>query len=167
MPNWAIYELSTNRVKHWLTSDPHDPTYPVAAGDGAIKDPNISLLQNVPLRYWKHSAGSIVEMTALEKSAVDAEIESAFDARVRTSAKAILVGFSDNPLLMRAFADIIKDEINILRGWITAFKVEVAAAVTLTDLRNRVATLPATPDRTLAQLKTAIENRIDSELVDS
>lgn len=166
MPNWAIYDTATNRVKKWLTSDPHDPTYPVTAGEGAVKDPNVSALANIALHYWKHSNGSIVEMTTQEKSDVDAELAAASVASTRASAKAMLVGFSDQPLYARALADIIKDEINILRGWLASFKTEVAAATTLADLKTRVAGLPATGDRTLAQLKTAIQNRIDSGTVD-
>lgn len=62
--------------------------------------------------------------------------------------------------LMTAYSDIIKDEINILRSWIVDFKAEVAAATSLVTLKTGVAGLPDLPDRTLAQLKTAIQNRI-------
>jgi hypothetical protein len=62
--------------------------------------------------------------------------------------------------LMTAYSDIIKDELNILRGWIADYKTEVAAATSLGDLQTRVAGLPDLPDRTLVQLKTAIQNRI-------
>ena len=65
--------------------------------------------------------------------------------------------------LMIAYSDILKDEFNDLRQWITAFKVEVAAANNLGDLRARIATLPDLPDRTLVQLKTAIHNRINKD----
>lgn len=68
-----------------------------------------------------------------------------------------------NRKLMTAFADIIKDEMNILRGWITQFRTDVAAANNLTDLKASVAAQPALPDRTLAQLKTAITARIDKD----
>lgn len=85
----------------------------------------------------------------------------------REDAKVKLDSVEPDGKLLRALADIIRDEINILRQWDAAFKVEVAAASNLADLKTRVATLPATPDRTLAQLKTAIQNRIDSGQVDS
>ena len=62
--------------------------------------------------------------------------------------------------LMTAYSDILKDEFNHVRSWITDFKVEVAAATSLADLKSRVAALPNLPDRTLAQLKTAMTNRI-------
>lgn len=62
--------------------------------------------------------------------------------------------------MMIAYSDIIKDELNILRGWTLDFKAEVAAATSLADLQTRVAGLPDLADRTLAQLRTAINNRI-------
>lgn len=65
--------------------------------------------------------------------------------------------------LMTAYSDIIKDEFNAVRGWIADFKTEVAAASNLGDLKTRVAGLPDLPDRTLAQLKTAIQNRISKD----
>ena len=68
-----------------------------------------------------------------------------------------------NRKLMTAYSDILKDEFNLVRGWITDFKVEVAAAANLGDLKTRIAGMPDLPDRTLAQLKTAIQNRIDKD----
>ena len=56
-----------------------------------------------------------------------------------------------------------KTEMNILRGWITQFKADVAAANNLADLKTSVAAQPDLPDRTLAQLKTAIRTRIDKD----
>lgn len=78
-------------------------------------------------------------------------------------AQALFLIHPRNRKQMTAFADIIKDEFNILRGWITDFKVEVAAAANLGDLKTRIAALPDLPDRTLAQLKTAITARIDKD----
>jgi len=65
--------------------------------------------------------------------------------------------------MMVAFADILKDEFNLLRQWQMSFKAEVAAASNLNDLKTSVAALPGLPDRTLAQLKTAITNRISKD----
>jgi hypothetical protein len=62
----------------------------------------------------------------------------------------------------RAVAALAVDEINTLRQWIVAFKVEVAAAATLADLKTRVAALPNLPDRTLAQAKAAFINKVNS-----
>jgi len=69
--------------------------------------------------------------------------------------------------VLRAAFDVARDENNVLRAWLASFKTEVAASSSLADLKTRVATLPATPARTLAQLKTAITNRINDGTVDT
>lgn len=109
-----------------------------------VINPDLSALEGiVPVRYWKHSAGLIVEYTTAEKTQQDSDEAAAEDTAVREAAKAGLEGFVENPLLLRALADIIKDEINILRA------------------------LHGLPDRTLSQLRTAIQNKIDGGTVDS
>jgi hypothetical protein len=67
---------------------------------------------------------------------------------------------------LRAEAKLIVNEINILRQWIVGFKVEVAAATSLADLKTRVATLPNLPDRTFEQAKTAMKNEVMAGSVD-
>ncbi len=62
--------------------------------------------------------------------------------------------------LMTAYSDILKDELNIVRGWTLSFKAAVATAGNLGQLQSEVAALPDLGDRTLSQLKTAIQNRI-------
>ena len=68
---------------------------------------------------------------------------------------------------LRAIAAVLVDEINVLRQWLASFKVEVAAATNLANLQSRVATLPATPNRTLAQARTAVKNAINAGSVDT
>ena len=65
--------------------------------------------------------------------------------------------------LMTAYSDVIKDEINTLRGWTVDFKAAVAAAVNLGQLKTEVAAMPKLGDRTLSQFKTAIQNRISED----
>jgi|SRR6185503_4442034 len=69
--------------------------------------------------------------------------------------------------VLRAAFDVARDENNVLRAWLAAFKVEVAAATTLADLKTRVAGLPPTPARTKAQLITAITARVNDGTVDT
>jgi len=70
--------------------------------------------------------------------------------------------FDETGRITRAIVLVLIDELNILRQWIAAFKVQVAAATTLADLKTRVAGLPATPDRTGPQAKTSIVNKLNS-----
>ena len=130
------------------------PEYPVIDW---IINPNLSALAAVPQRYWKVSGDLVVEMTAGEKTAKDAADAAAIVSSDQTVAKA------DCDLRAEtAIVQTLVDEINVLRQWLASFKVEVAAASNLADLKTRVATLPATADRTYVQARTAIRNRIDS-----
>ena len=63
---------------------------------------------------------------------------------------------------IRAVLLTIFDENNNTREWIQSFKSAVAAATSLADLKNRVAALPDMPDRTIAQAKNAVQNKINS-----
>jgi hypothetical protein len=65
--------------------------------------------------------------------------------------------------LMTAYSSILKDEFNLVRSWTRDFKAAVDAATSLADLKVSVAALPDLEDRTLAQLKTAIANRISKD----
>lgn len=87
--------------------------------------------------------------------------------QARTSADA-LIDLDKSSLLKiaRAEAAVSVDEINLIREWIVSFKAATAAATSLANLQSRVAALPDMPDRTLAQFKTAIKNKIDSGTVD-
>jgi len=133
----------------------------------ALIDPNLSALSSVPVRYWKHVAGSVIEMTSGEKSAQDAQDAAAETATIRSGGKSIVDAKSDYGIIQRAFADIVKDEFNNIRQWLVSFKTESAASISLADFKVRIATLPNMPDRNLSQLRTAIQNRIDSGQVDN
>lgn len=153
-----------NRAKEYISSG-NTPDY--SSNPDALINPDLStLLGTVPVKYWKRSGSFVVEMSPSEKTALDNAEAAASTLAIRTSSKSTLDGFSTNPLFQRALADIIKDEFNILRKWTRDFKVEVAAASSLADLKARIATLSTLNDRTLDQLKTAIKSRVDDGSVD-
>jgi hypothetical protein len=81
--------------------------------------------------------------------------------KLRAAAKALFATIEREGKALRCFALATKDEVNVLRAWLAAFKVEVDAAATLANLKTRVATLPATPARTDLQLRNAIDACID------
>lgn len=130
-------------------------------------NPDLSAVEDLPRKYWKQDSGVVVEMTAQEQSDVDAAEAALLIQTMRGDGKAIINAGDGYGVIQRAVADIVKDEINMLRQWLVSFKVEVAAATNLANLQARVATLPNLPDRTLLQLRNAIQARIDSGNVDS
>jgi hypothetical protein len=117
------------------------------------------LADTVPSLYMIVAGGIPREMTQAEKDIVNAAIAAADLLASKTGAKISIDGIGGYD--KRALAKIMIDEINVLSQWLASFKVEVAAATNLADLKTRVAGLPATPDRTLAQAKTAYKNLID------
>lgn len=163
-----IVRYSTSSTPNPITEYRQSVNTPEFEGQAnVLVNPNLSAVAGQPVKYWKHVAGAIQLMTQGERDAVDAALASAALSAARVSAKDQIIGTIPLPILLRALADILKDEINILRGWTVSFKAEVAASASLADLKTRVATLSTLDDRTLAQLKTAIRNRIDSGDVDS
>lgn len=164
MPNWAIYDTQTNAVKKYLVSDPNDPTYPVGANEGALKDPSLSNVSGQPLRYWKVINNALNLMTQAERDAVDAAIAAASLSAAKLSAKSIIDGLSGYQL--RGLAKIMIDEINALRQRDVDRSADVAAATSLADLKTRWAARSALNDRTLAQAKTAYKALMDGSSLD-
>lgn len=173
-------------IKYSTDSTPNPILYYDLAGDGPnnVGQPNtlvfddstpeslskhaafLVLATNVSILYMKHVSGDVLEMTAGEKAAVDAAQNASFVSQVRIAAKDIIDAFNSISLQQRAFADIVKEEINILRQRDRDRSTDVAAAISLADLKARWALRSSLTDRTLSQLKTAIKNRIDDGTVD-
>lgn len=123
------------------------------------------------------NSNGIVSPTSLQaaaQSTIDAFDDSdaaqlAFENVQARAAAAILIDTdkSDKLKLLRATAGLTIDELNVIRQWITDFKVQVAAATTLADLKTRVAGItPNLPARTQAQAITAIKSKVNAGTVD-
>lgn len=84
----------------------------------------------------------------------------------RTAGSAMFDDVNSLGKALRAEAAVLVDEINTLRQWIVSFKAAVAASSTFADFKTRTAALAGMPDRTLAQAKTAIQNKIAGGTVD-
>lgn len=97
--------------------------------------------------------------TYISQAAVDQRARDDAASAFATSPTAI--GKSD-----RAAASLIVDEINILRQRDRDRSDDVAAATSLADLKIRWAARTALTDRTLAQAKTAWQNKISSGVAD-
>lgn len=68
MSNVAIFE--TNKQPTYLTSVNE---YEYESNSNALINPDISAVQNVPLKYWKRVGDTIQEMTLTEKQMVEAK----------------------------------------------------------------------------------------------
>ena len=105
-------------------------------------NPDLAAVNGVPESYWKVVVADVLEYSQAEKDAQDAAEAAAEDLALREGAKGFFNGQIPIGLILRAFADIVKDEFNILR-----------------DIHGLA-------PRTLAQLKAAIQARVDSGDVD-
>ena len=168
MAQVAVFDIATNRFKESISnvfqSQFTGRLDVVIYQDDTSILAHRALIQSVPAKYLIHEAGVIREMTSGEKAVVDSEISAAAKAISKTDAKNSIdgnIGYDK-----RALAKVLVDEINVLRQWLASFKTEVAAASNLADLKTRVAGLPATPDRTLVQAKTAYKNLLDGISLD-
>jgi hypothetical protein len=118
----------------------HTPDY--EGRTDVLINPDLSPVAGVPERYWKVVGSAVAEYSQAEKDAQDAADAAALDAAIRASGKQHFDGQIPVGLAMRAFAKIVMDEINILRAQ------------------------HSLPDRTLEQLKSAIQTAIDNGDVD-
>jgi len=98
-----------------------------------IWNPDLSAVSGLPSIYWDIVGDNVVAVDQASRDARDAELAAAALTSKRESLKARY----DVEDLLKAFADVMIDEINILRQQ------------------------HALADRTAAQLRTALRNRLD------
>lgn len=143
MPQIVIFDPNATPQRVLSVSGPSENEGPYAGRADVLIHPNLDAVAGVAVKYWKHVAGAIVSFTAQEIADADAVDAAARVTEARALAGISLDGTFGSQLFMRAFADVLKDEINTLRA------------------------LHSLAPRTLAQLKTAIINRVNSGSVDS
>jgi hypothetical protein len=88
-------------------------------------------------------------------------------ARNRVDALPLFLNSTPLGQILRAEALVLIDDINLLRGWITSFKLAVSLSTSLADLKTRVAALDPMPDRTAVQAKNAIVAKAGNTAADA
>lgn len=137
-----------------------DATYYGALTDPAA--PNGADL-SVPKIYdgsQVRNASAPEQATFVTAAATDANLQQ------RTAALALAITNPVQRKILIGIVSVLIDELNTLRQWDASFKTATNGAGTFAAFKTAVAGLPATPDRTLAQAKTAIQNVINNGLVD-
>jgi len=130
-----------NRTTLELRFSAHTPDFPTGSW---IINPNLTALLGIVLqKYWKIVGDTVVEQTAGEKTTTDADILAAENTRVRAGAVTAEDTKAIDYVLIRALSLVVKDEVNVLRA------------------------LHGLGDRTNAQIKTGIKNKINSGDADS
>jgi hypothetical protein len=77
-------------------------------------------------------------------------------------AKDLVIAGVSASVFARAVAAVLLDELNAHADKINAILSAVDAATSLADLKTRIGLIADYPQRTLAQAKTSINNKIDS-----
>lgn len=113
-----------------------------------------ALVAAVPQRHRKVVGDNVVEMDAGEKATVDAALASAAKDVAANELEAA-------DTLMRAFAEVLIDELNANAARVKAILDAVDAATNLTTLKTAVALITDPPTRNLAQLKTALRAKLN------
>jgi len=134
----VCYDQDGKVVQHTLRGNPI-PGCDYYDGGGNY-DTVRNLLKTVQQKYLKKLNNDPVEMSSAEKVAVDDALATFLETQFRMSQKANFDG--SQGVYLRALVKVLLDEINILRSQHSL-----------------------TP-RTLTQAKTAVQNAIDTKLVD-
>lgn len=82
---------------------------------------------------------------------------------LRDQAIAIFDGMDGAAKISRAITYSIVSELNAIRQWLVAFKTATAASTNYATLKTGVAGLSGMPDRTDAQARTVIVNKVAAD----
>lgn len=153
MANVAIYDEENDRIIDYKKSV-NTPDYQNRAD--VLINPDVSALAGVPIKYWKHLGGAVVEMSQAEKDALDQAEADARLASLKQAAKDYVDSGNDSDRRMiRALAWVIFNSMVETRNKVNEIITEIN--------RNPTINVDALPNRTWQQLKKAVKNEIDTD----
>lgn len=158
MALFFIYRVNGGKV---ITASVEDHSAGLPSQFAQIQDP--STPDGINLGVSKIKDGSSIRNATAGEIANFATAEAADNATLKHEQDSALFDLNNlNGVALKALAQVVIDELNVVRQWTRDFKTEVAAASNLADLKTRVATLSTLADRTAAQARTAVKNAINS-----
>jgi hypothetical protein len=119
-----------------------------------IHEPNLSAVSGFASKYWNISGDVVTLMSEAERAAVDASDMGAL--RDSISEK-----IESQQSYERAFAEILLDELNMHAARVNAILNAIDNGSSLASIKTAVAAIADVPTRTLAQLRTALRNKLD------
>ena len=114
---------------------------------------NEAVIAAVPTQYRKIAGDVISEMTQAEKDAVDA-------ATVAAIRDDVAGRFDELEDITRAFALVVLDELNGRASTWNAILDAANASSNYSAFRSAVGSIPNYPQRTIAQMKTGVRNKL-------
>lgn len=124
-------------------------------------NPDMTAVVGVLPKYWKAPAdwdavgAGPIEMSQAEKDAVDA-------ADLSASRDAIAAVMDEIERWERAFALTLLDEFNAHADKINAILTAIDSGANLTAVKTNIANIADYPQRTVAQLKASLRNKLGS-----
>lgn len=153
----------------------NDITYVIADGEATdpylnrldvLLSPDFSPVAGFASKYWRRNGNLLELKNQAERDQIDADELEARLAALRTFASQIKDASTTQGVEWRALVLMLLDEFNNIRQWLQSSKSAVAGAANLAGLKTAWAVLPDTPDRTVTQVKTVYQNKIDAKSAD-
>jgi len=136
-------------TKEYRTSV-NDPDFSVVDW---IINPDVSAVAGQPTKYWLINGDVVTLMDQSARDVIDAtELEAQKDS--------VSDEFDATMTVLRAFGEVIVDEFNLRADKINAILDAVDGATSLATFKTAVGAINDYPQRTLAQLKTAVRNKL-------
>jgi len=139
-----------NRTTKQYLPSANTPDYPTA--DWVI-NPDMSAVAGFDSKYWVITGDAVSLMSQPERDSVDETELEAFKNAVSDE-------FDRAQSSMRAFAEVLVDELNARAAKTNAILDAIDAANNLASLKASIGAIPDYPQRTLAQLKTAVRGKL-------
>ena len=119
---------------------------------------------NIATSHWEDDGMYAVEYVDAFKTREEIDAEAAASATARAAQEAAMKAFQgeldNSQLITKGLALTILDELNRIAQRLRDGDAAVQAAVSLADLKTRVGALLPIPDRTVAQLKAAVQAKV-------
>lgn len=148
MPDW-LHRTDKRLLRSVAAADLPEPSA------NFIEQPNLSAVLGQPPKYWV-IAGDVVSLAdAATRAAIDTAELTAHRDRLADEMTAL-------ETYSRNFALIVLDEFNSVSSTINSILTQISSATSLADLRSRIQAITPRPQRTAAQLKTALRNRMNT-----
>jgi hypothetical protein len=156
MANYFVYRINGGEVLVGSVDSQN-----VSGFFAQAQDPNTP--DGVDLSVPKIYDGSSVRNATAQEIAYFAVAKDQDDAVLaRSNQSGLLILGNKNGIVYKAIAEVMINEINILRRWIVSFKNQVALSSSLADLKTIISGLSDLPDRTPTQARNAVQSSIKS-----
>lgn len=139
-----------NRTTKEYHPSVNTPDYPVGSW---IHNPDVSAVAGFSTAYWKITGDTVSLMSVAERNAVDA-------AAIAASRDALAAQMDAIEDYNRAFALTCLDEFNAHATKINAILTAIDSGGTVAQIKTNILTVADYPQRTIAQLKTSLRNKL-------